>query len=60
MEQRSKLLKHLQEAAEIIRDDEEGFEDSLEELATLAHARGNEADFIAAMLYAASEVIRNR
>lgn len=57
---REHLLDHLQKAAELIRDDEEGFENSLEELATLAHTRGNEAEFICSMLYAAGEVIRNR
>lgn len=57
---RQHLLKHLRDAARLIQDDPEGFEDSLEELATMAHAEGNEADIMCSMLYAAGEALRNR
>lgn len=60
MKQRKELLKYLKKAAELIVDEEDDFKESIEDIVLAVRIEGKEGDFMAAMVYAAGEVINNR
>jgi hypothetical protein len=59
MNQPQRLIYLLQEAATLIEEDPDGFEDTLEDIVERVRTQKN-ADIVCSMLYAASESLRNR